>query len=290
MKFIGVVIFYKFDLTKLKESILTYIDSLDKLIIWRNSEISQSDILSVFSDDYRQKIEVLGNGENIFIAGALNRAVEYARTNGYTHILTMDQDSKFGQQDAEKYRKTIEGGDNYNNVIFCPLVVSTKGIKEQRGMGIEKVYKNITSGSIYPLKVFDMLGGFREDLKIDYVDYEYSFRASKFGVDMYRINDVILLQEYGNIVRHRIGYTLGYSPLRLFFQTRNRIIVHDEYKDLGLSSLHPSISLYVKEILKILFFEDKKFKKIKAILFGIVCGKFHKSKFDKWIIKNQFYV
>ena len=118
MKLLGIVIFYKFDLVKLKESILTYIDTLDKLIIWRNSEISEYDILSVFSDDYRQKIEVLGNGENIFIAGALNRAVEYARTNGYTHILTMDQDSKFGQEDAEKYRKTIEGGDNYNNVIF----------------------------------------------------------------------------------------------------------------------------------------------------------------------------
>ena len=130
------------DLVDLKESILTYIDALDKLVIWRNSEISGSDIFDVLGDNLKAKIVVLGNGENLFIAGALNCVIEYARTNGYTHILTMDQDSKFGQEDAKKYRKIIEDDDNYNNVIFCPLVVSTKGIKEQRGEGIEKVYKN----------------------------------------------------------------------------------------------------------------------------------------------------
>lgn len=253
MKLLGFVIFFNFDVSELMESISTYIEILDKLVIWKNSD---SEALNTLNDEFKEKIVILGNGENCFIAEALNCAISYAQNNGFTHLLTMDQDSKFELFHAEKYRKIIESTSNNDVAIFCPLIISTKGLKEQRGEGIEKVYKNITSGSIYPLKVFSRVGKFREDLKIDYVDYEYSFRASKFGVDIYRVNEVVLLQEYGNIVKHRIGYTLGYSPLRLFFQTRNRIIVHNEYKDFGLSSLYPSLQLYAKLILKIVLYEN----------------------------------
>jgi hypothetical protein len=83
---------------------------------------------------------------------------------------------------------------------------------------------------------------------------------------------------------------MGYPPLRLFFQTRNRIIVHNEYKCFGLSDLSPSWLWYAKLVSKIVLFEDKKIRKIKAILLGFLCGKFPRTKFDEWIVKKQFYM
>lgn len=293
MRLLGFVIFFNFDIINLRKSISTYIDIVDKLVIWRNSNLmSELEILNVFSCDYKEKIVVLGDGENLFIAGALNAAINYAYMNGYTHILTMDQDSLFESFSAIKYRETIERMANNEEVIFCPFIVSTKGLNFEKIIegNLEKVNKNITSGSIYPLKIIEKLGKFREDLKIDYVDFEYSFRARKFGIDIYRINDVILLQEYGNIVKRMVGYTIGYSPLRLFFQTRNRIIVHNEYRCFELSDLAPSLLSYVKLMFQIVLFEGDKIKKVKAILLGILCGNLSKSKIDKWIIKNKFYM
>ena len=55
MKLLGFVIFFNFDVSELMESISTYIEILDKLVIWKNSD---SEALNALNDEFKEKIVI----------------------------------------------------------------------------------------------------------------------------------------------------------------------------------------------------------------------------------------
>ena len=93
MKLLGIVILYYPDDAVVK-NIATYLAQLDELMLWDNTPATDRRDLDLDSlGDGRGKIILDGCGENLGIGSALNKAVAYARANGFTHLLTLDQDS-----------------------------------------------------------------------------------------------------------------------------------------------------------------------------------------------------
>ena len=91
MKTLGIVIFY-YPTDEVWKNIASYIDLLDKLIIWNNTPGNQLDL---HLPTWEEKIVLMGVGKNLGIGKALNKAILYAKENQYDYLLTMDQDSHF---------------------------------------------------------------------------------------------------------------------------------------------------------------------------------------------------
>ena len=93
----GTVVLYN-PLENVKDNILSYLDLLDKLYVVDNSVNQDNQYLLPSSN----KIVYINNKDNLGIAKALNIAFERAIKDGYTWVLTMDQDSKFLDDNFEK--------------------------------------------------------------------------------------------------------------------------------------------------------------------------------------------
>lgn len=270
MKILGVVVLYYPD-EKVHSNILSYLKWLDGLIIWENTprKDSQSTPLASANNVY-----LMGVGDNMGIGYALNEAISFAQKNAYTHLLTMDQDSSFGESTFKKYKKIVS--QTNCNEIACFSVVYDNMIEINSKEVFEDIDFAITSGSIYPISIFNDLGLFRADYFIDSVDTEFCLRAKISNKRIVRLPSIYM--------NHKIGYmtyysflwgklgTPNYSAIRTYYMIRNLILLSKEYNPIP-SEIKSSIKyLLFNRLLRIILVEKDKKMKIKLIFKGLLDG------------------
>lgn len=273
MKVCGVVVLYYPEKEEAIHNIQRYLPHIDHLIIWDNTpKEDQSQSKLNFSDD-SAKITYLSSGKNEGIASALNNASKWASEHGYTHLLTMDQDSEW--ENFKLYREEIEKNFTDNIAAYAPIIQDTaRNIK-----GFNSEEQIITSGAIYNLRILDELGGFCEEFMIDNVDTEYSFRIrlSQFGIKI--IPNAILKQSFGNIKKVPVlgCYHGNYSPFRLYHILRNNLWMWRMYKNTDILpkrflSYNTLFTYLVREPALILLQSKNKTSKISSLIKGFIDG------------------
>lgn len=268
MRLIAAVITYYPDICDTIKNIEQYIGHVDALIIWENTPEKDRQKYSINLPQYGDKIIYMGTGKNEGIGYPLNRIVEYSKKEGYTHLLTMDQDSLF--VDFEKYKKAVyENNENPNIGIFAPNVNSQ--LKSDKD--IVKVIEAITSGTIYKLSIFCGDLYFREDFFIDMVDNEFCYNAYRRGIHTGILTNCHLQQKFGNTKKYPLGINnLNYSAFRVYHIIRNYIITWKEYPDLIPNKRHFITKMIFNRSLKIIMLESNKLQKFKAMYWGIKDG------------------
>lgn len=277
MKIAAIVVLYEPDVKSLVSNLLSYVQEVDRLLLYQNSVVDLNAVENIEKlEPYASKIQYLGSGNNVGIAAALNEGVKWIQENGFTHFLTMDQDSSFPDKQLTRYKNLIENtvikdagiyGANPNNRGFLNFISHEVFLE---------VPDAITSGSIFPVDTFNRCGGFKDDLFIDAVDYEFCYRIKTLkGLKTIVFPAIILTHEVGYPTKIRFGFlTDNYSAFRTYYIVRNHIIIWRKYPDLfqpqykkTLLKIHISYRL-----VKIIIGEEHKFSKIKSILLGIVHG------------------
>ena len=94
MRLLAVVVLYHPG-KDLAGNIDSYLSQVDKLLLWDNTPGDGQERLPLPDISHPERLEYRGCGRNVGISAALNDAVAYAREYGYTHLLTLDQDSFF---------------------------------------------------------------------------------------------------------------------------------------------------------------------------------------------------
>jgi rhamnosyltransferase len=235
MNIAGVVILYHPDIKQLSENINTYVHGLKELYIYDNSEIQTPGIESALNNLHPCiKYQFFNNNEGI--AKHLNQAVEAAMQTQHDYLLTMDQDSSFNSDDFEKYKSLIQKGD-YTKVaqfgINCQPHITISSEQPQEALTL------ITSGSILNLSLVKNVGDFNEDLFIDFVDAEFSYRVVQHGLINLMFSNILLNHALGNLVSGRSVLTFKkslriiHAPIRAFYITRNGLFLLFKHKGLS---------------------------------------------------------
>jgi rhamnosyltransferase len=270
MKIIAVVVTYFPELKSVVKNINQYIDYVDRIIIWENTPIENRSLYKIEIPEYQDKIIYLGTDKNEGIAFALNKSTDYALSENFTHILTMDQDSFFPDLTFKKFKEKAEFLFNSRDIA---IITSNPNEKIRSNFEFIDVDDCITSGTFYDLSTIKKLGYFKTDFFIDAVDLEFNYRAKKFGYRTILIPDCILNQVYANYQKTFIGVnSQNYPVFRTYYIVRNHIIVWKEYPSFFnyKSALIKYFIIY--RILSIIFGEKDKMLKIKALFFGISDG------------------
>ena len=235
MNIAGVVILYHPDIKQLSENINTYVLGLKQLYIYDNSEIQTPGIEAALNNLHPCiKYQFFNNNEGI--AKRLNQAVDAAMQSQYDYLLTMDQDSSFKPGDFEKYKSLIQKGD-YTKVaqfgINCQPQITMSSEQPQDALTL------ITSGSILNLSLIKKVGDFNEDLFIDFVDAEFSYRVIQNGFINLMFSNILLNHALGNLVSGRSVLTFKkslriiHAPIRAFYITRNGLFLLFKHKGLS---------------------------------------------------------
>jgi rhamnosyltransferase len=141
------------------------------------------------------------------------------------------------------------------------------------------------SGAVFPLRILDEIGLFREDFFIGGIDWEITYRIWKQGYKLMRYSNCNMIHVVGSGRKGSIGkfqfYILDNSPLRRFYTIRNEFVIFrkypTEYSKSGRSKLY-FLRKQLGEVLKIILWEKHKTAKIYAMLKGTFYGLFSINK------------
>ena len=260
------IVLYNPDITQLKRNIAAIIKQVQILYLQDNGSANISDVEKIIADT--SSIILLRNPENKGIAWALNALCKRAESDNFQWILTLDQDSVCPQNMIALYKEYLPMAD-----MLCPKIVDRNyGVLDGNSENVETVDKCITSGCLLRLSSWRKLRGFDEKMFIDGVDFEFCYRMKKSGMNILRVNDVVLSHEIGNItVRHFLGFRVivkNHSPFRKYYIAKNIIYMAKKRKNLIL--LIKGILQEVKLIGIVLLYENDKGAKMQRIINGMI--------------------
>lgn len=220
---VGVVILYHPNTMALIENIKSYINPLNTLLVYDNTENFSSELetaVCAISD----KIIFKHFGQNQGIAKRLNQAIEYTVQKGENHLLMMDQDSSFQDDDFNKYVGYISENKLAKVAQFG---VNCQPDFTSMSTNPEKAISLITSGSVLAIDNIQQIGMFDENLFIDFVDTEFSHRITNRGYVNLQFTNIVLKHNIGTRVEGRSLVTFKksqriiHNPIRVYYIIRN---------------------------------------------------------------------
>ncbi len=273
IKLAGVIVLYN-PTKEVINNIKTYIQELDKLYLIDNTPNKDNSCLF-----HMKKVEYISNMKNLGIATALNIAAKKAIKEKYNWLLTMDQDSKFSKNSFSilvNYLKQYRKNNDLNiEISKIGLISPFHMIPQREGMkptGIETPLMVMTSGNIINLAAYKKIGGFKDWLFIDAVDFDYCLNLRDHGYEIVQVNDAKLIHNLGNTVRKKIGdkvfYVSNHNAMRRYYIVRNRHYFLDMYQSRYPDFCNAEKKMTKKELIKIWLYEKQKCKKTFAMLQG----------------------
>lgn len=260
----AVVVLYNPD-NDVMDNISTYLPIVDYLVAVDNSA-NFSRIAEELASG--TKSEAIDMGGNKGIATALNAGCSRLVELGCDIALTMDQDSRFPLEQSESILAEVRHfikeyaivGLNYNNL--------------PHGAGDISAPKYwLTSGNFLSLGAYEKVGGFNNELFIDYVDIEFDHRLRNAGMNLCYLNNYSLQHKIGNpIPIHLLGrtyYAMNESPVRCYYRYRNSRYLYKTDKQFYWKKFWSEILINIP---KILLFEPEKKEKMRMVRRGLRDG------------------
>ena len=274
MKLASVVVLYNPD-DRILGNIKSYIDYVDVVYAIDNSSVDNSAELK--SD----KIVYISNGGNMGIAYALNVGAKCAIEDGYEWLLTMDQDSAFHDDGVEKMKEFLlkcqhdpESQYPYDKIGLITPFHRTLFNGEEKLEQIDSPAVVMTSGNFINLNAYQKIGGFKDWMFIDAVDFDYCLNLRDHGYDIWRLPQVELKHNLGDVVFKNFGkkhmYSLNHSAMRRYYIVRNRYYFYDMYHERWPDFCNAERRRTHREAAKIFLCEKQKFKKLFAMLRGYI--------------------
>ena len=281
----GIVTFNP-DIERLEENVDAIRHQVDHLVIFDNGSANVDEIRALLPA--RERVELIAKTSNLGIATALNALVLLATEKGYRYIVTLDQDSVASPSMVSTLHEVMAPGIG----IVTPLIVDrNKRAPEKPPIDVQ-YYRfpaqkgAITSGSLLSLDASNEVGGFDNELFIDYVDYDLNARLLLAGYKIARANRAPLLHEVGQAAptwlftprRDLEGrwtwerfYAFGHSPVRCYYKARNRVIFTKKY-GMRFGLANEGVWQIPQQIALTCLFETDRRRKLGAFLRGIKDG------------------
>lgn len=205
MKILAVIVLYKsrLEVSASYTSLLKGGDDLDYFIYDNSPQPMHK------KTDFKDYVYV-HDTYNSGISMAYNTAAAHARDNGYDWLLLLDQDTEFPVDTILKYKDAINRHSDI--MLFAPVLqLSDKSFfspilekhPRRNGLylksGIYNIcdYKLVNSGLLINVDAFWTSGGYNENVRLDFADFQFVKRYRKY-YDRFFIIDCIATQDFSS--------------------------------------------------------------------------------------------
>jgi rhamnosyltransferase len=281
----------------------------DAVMVVDNSPIADEALRRSFS---LSNVQFLENANRGGIAGAFNRGVEALLADGVDRVYFFDQDSAVPPDYRQLMDEALDSAPpacligpkiyDVNLRAYSPRYLVSRWtyhadpIPESASALIPCSFL-ISSGSVATKAALTACGSFREDYFIDDVDTEYCLRAAQRGVGVFINPRAVLNHAIGEREEHRfLGVRVRpshHGALRRYYRCRNGINLSLQYVSYSPAFLVHNQKRLAHEIVGVLLYEQKKWKKVVAIGMGIVHGIMNRlgdlqamaPRFYRWLLR-----
>lgn len=236
-------------------------------------------------------IEVICLKNNLGIATAQNKGVEFAIQNGADYILFFDQDSSIPDGYIEDlyndYQYLTKQGtkvgaigprfiDERYNFYYKTISVNKYGFRKKHDVSnIVKPLPStllISSGSLISVSTLKDVGYMRDHYFIDYVDTEWCLRAEAKGYTNFVSSSAVMKHTIGDdVLQFKLFNVPVHSAFRRYFRVRNAFFMMREPHVPLILSLREIIFNFIHQMILICF-QDNKLDYMKSYIKGLKDG------------------
>jgi rhamnosyltransferase len=254
MKICAIVVTYNPNIVEFLKYYKQNAKEVDYTIIIDNSEDSV----------VRKKIQKLTTGVSTEVIQLdSNKGIAYAQNRGLHRAKELDDFSfvLFLDQDSLLQKDMISIYNNYYEKLKNQYKIAVLGVSNTQKFNNDYLAVNqiISSGAFTPLTVFQDIGYFDEDLFIDFVEYDWCWRAKANGYEIFSIRECKLLTHmHGDGKINILGTSMVKpSSIRLYYQYRNLLtLLKRSYVPLKWK-ISMSVKMLVKIPIYIFLLKDK---------------------------------
>jgi rhamnosyltransferase len=258
----AVVVLYRPDAT-VPDNIASYAAQVDRVFVVDNSE--EPDIRIVSRVSGLPGVTYVENGDNLGVATALNIGTRAAMSSGYSWALTLDQDSTAPAGFVDMLALCCEARVS----IVAPVWQQVGGLAEPTSDECRDIDRAISSGNLLRLGALESVGGFDDDLFIDQVDHDLSFRLRLAGWRIVQARGAALRHRQGNLRRTAWGFhTTDYPAIRRYYMARNTAVMLRRYGRAFPKWAADERMQWIRDIAKILLGEPDRVTKLRMIARG----------------------
>jgi len=232
--------------------------------------------------DVGENIDCIRNFENRGVAAALNQGIRLglSEEGGRCWMVTFDQDSQPSPNMVDEMLKIWKNHPQSEKVMVAgprPVFVgSTCKTSPATDPVLREVDFVITSGSLFSPRAFEVAGYFNEGLFVDYVDVEFCLRLGSRGYRIVEVPSAEILHQIGkleeNVLMGRFVHPTHHPPLRRYYQFRNAMLLHRQYRISCRSWYRKNQLILLKSLILIFRYENRRLKSLIQIMKGIFHG------------------
>lgn len=278
MRICSGIITYNPTLTDVSTCLEALCNQVERVVIVDNASKNVKSLQEVVSK--YANVTLVKNSQNIGFAKALTQVFEWAKSQGFNWVLTLNDDSVVPSNMISEYKKILENQGslvNQKNAKNSKIAIVCSLLKNRLDGTIlhSKCHEDecITSGSLTSVEAWQKIGGFDEWLEIDGVDFDFSRRLARAGWKIVECQNVIMEHQIGKarsinlIIKHPIVW--NHNANRKYYIARNMQVV--DYK-MGTYSYAKSLRAVVRDMIFVALWEKNKFAKIRAMIRGFKDG------------------
>lgn len=246
-----------------------------------------------------QNMLVLKNDNVGGLAGAYNFALSTIseRRKEVTHILFLDDDSDLDTLDS------FLSSDTTVKAAACSEIAAVAPIYRDRRTGLRGRHIQlerysfrflsrehhypvfvtflINSMSLWQRRALDELGDFSVILGVDHIDTDYAMRAKTAGWKLMLNPSVEFIHEIGTRKAYKLfGKTVqsgGHNASRRFLIGKNTVLIAKYHGKSFPAFAFLCLQRIIYETIGIIFVENTKYKKLKALWSGVIFGLFYRA-------------
>jgi rhamnosyltransferase len=239
----AVIVTYNPDLIIFSRQLSSLEGQVSSIVVVDNNSNNVDEIknhIGGLINSFGLEIHIICNINNVGLGKAQNEGIRFAESKAATHIVLFDQDSILdsgflqGLLISEKeliiqgFKVGAVGPIYYNeNTKEIYPISKYSGPFIDRIIPVDKPIEAsflIASGCLISLDVIRHVGYMNEDLFIDYIDVEWSFRAKSLGYSVFASPSSKMKHTIGDKRTSILGRSISiHSPLRRYYLYRNSI-------------------------------------------------------------------
>ena len=207
MRVFAGIVTYNPQIDRLIENVEAIAPQVERIVVFDNGSANLSEVEDALRA-HGDSSDVIANGANAGMAHALNVLCERAKAEGVDYILLLDQDSVA----PEGFVDLLCEHTGEDVGITAPFVMDRNNVRHVlMDEAVEQTDMVITSGSLVNLDIWERVGGYDENLFVDWVDYEYCDALLLQGYRILKVRDAVLLHEIGKKQYSRMGWSFTFE-------------------------------------------------------------------------------
>jgi rhamnosyltransferase len=268
------IVTYEPELQLLTENLRSIVPQVEGVVVVDNNSSNAAEI----ADDLPDGVMFHRLPANRGLSAAMNIAVRRAMEAEASAVVMLDQDSVVGPTLVRTLQDDLD--EDPGLAVVAPDIQDRNLGHEQPAMttGLEQVNACITSGSIVRVEDWERVGGWDEDLFIDYVDFDFCLRIRLAGRGIAIDHRAVLDHSIGNARRAGAVVAWGHGAARLEHMAKD--VLHYAKKHRGSptrlqvvpNSLARALAVLIRKTAVIVLHEDDKVAKVSAIARGTIAG------------------